>query len=132
MQLRDAQGNLGTVTGLIRHQGFQHMVLDMRASFRKFQVLHTTRRDNDLYFGTAYATGTATVLARPTTWWWTCRPPPRPAPAWPTPRQCRQGPTGQLHQVREPQPDRLGAAPRRHGARPWWPPRARWTSRASG
>ena len=62
VQLRDAQDNLGTVTGLIRHQGFQNMVLDMRASFRKFQVLRTTRRDNDLYFGTAYATGTATVL----------------------------------------------------------------------
>jgi hypothetical protein len=61
VQLRDAQGNLGTVTGLIRHQGFQNMTLDMNASFRKFQVLHTTRRDNDLYFGTAYATGTATV-----------------------------------------------------------------------
>jgi len=61
VQLRDAQGNLGTVTGLIRHQGFQNMVLSMNASFRKFQVLHTTRRDNDLYFGTAYATGTATV-----------------------------------------------------------------------
>ncbi len=61
VQLRDAQSNLGTVTGLIRHQGFQNMVLSMNASFRKFQVLHTTRRDNDLYFGTAYATGTATV-----------------------------------------------------------------------
>jgi hypothetical protein len=61
VQLRDAQGNLGTVTGLIRHQGFQNMTLDMNASFRKFQVLRTTRRDNDLYFGTAYASGTATV-----------------------------------------------------------------------
>ena len=61
VQLRDTQGNLGTVTGLIRHQGFQNMTLDMNASFRKFQVLRTTRRDNDLYFGTAYASGTATV-----------------------------------------------------------------------
>ncbi|MGI4759494.1 MAG: translocation/assembly module TamB domain-containing protein [Janthinobacterium lividum] len=61
VQLRDQQGNLGTVTGLIRHQGFQNMTLDMSASFRKFQVLRTTRRDNDLYFGTAYASGTATV-----------------------------------------------------------------------
>lgn len=61
VQLRDAQGNLGTVTGLIKHQGFQNMTLDMSANFRKFQVLRTTRRDNDLYFGTAYATGTATV-----------------------------------------------------------------------
>jgi hypothetical protein len=61
VQLRDAQGNLGTVTGLIKHQGFQNMTLDMSANFRKFQVLRTTRRDNDLYFGTAYASGTATV-----------------------------------------------------------------------
>ncbi|WP_151085705.1 translocation/assembly module TamB domain-containing protein [Hymenobacter baengnokdamensis] len=61
VQLRDQQGNVGTVDGIIRHQGFQNMSLEMSASFRKFQVLHTTRRDNDLYFGTAYATGTATV-----------------------------------------------------------------------
>ncbi|QKG53448.1 translocation/assembly module TamB domain-containing protein [Hymenobacter sp. BRD67] len=61
VQLRDQQGNVGTVDGVIRHQGFQNMSLEMSASFRKFQVLHTTRRDNDLYFGTAYATGTATV-----------------------------------------------------------------------
>ncbi len=61
VQLRDTQGNLGTVDGIIRHQGFQNMVLDISASFRRFQVLRTTRRDNDLYFGTAYASGTATV-----------------------------------------------------------------------
>jgi len=61
VKLRDVQGNVGTVSGVIRHQGFQNMTLNLNASFRKFQVLHTTRRDNDLYFGTAYATGTATV-----------------------------------------------------------------------
>ena len=61
MRLRDAQGNLGTVNGLIRHQGFRNMSLNLSAEFRKFQVLRTTRRDNDLYFGTAYATGRATV-----------------------------------------------------------------------
>jgi hypothetical protein len=61
IKLRDAQGNVGTVDGTISHQGFQNMSLNLRASFRKFQVLNTTRRDNDLYFGAAYATGTATV-----------------------------------------------------------------------
>ena len=61
VKLRDVLGNVGTVSGLIRHEGFQNMVLDLSASFRKFQVLSTTRRDNDLYFGTAFATGTATV-----------------------------------------------------------------------
>jgi hypothetical protein len=61
IKLRDAQGNVGTVDGTVNHQGFQNMSLNLRASFRKFQVLSTTRKDNDLYFGTAYATGTATV-----------------------------------------------------------------------
>jgi hypothetical protein len=61
IKLRDAQGNVGTVDGTVNHQGFQNMSLNLRANFRKFQVLSTTRKDNDLYFGTAYATGTATV-----------------------------------------------------------------------
>jgi hypothetical protein len=61
IKLRDAQGNTGTVDGTVNHQGFQNMSLNLRANFRKFQVLSTTRKDNDLYFGTAYASGTATV-----------------------------------------------------------------------
>jgi hypothetical protein len=61
IKLRDAQGNTGTVDGTINHQGFQNMTLNLRAAFRKFQVLSTSRKDNDLYFGTAYASGTATV-----------------------------------------------------------------------
>jgi hypothetical protein len=61
IKLRDAQGNVGTVDGTVNHQGFQNMSLNLRASFRKFQVLNTTRKDNDMYFGAAYATGTATV-----------------------------------------------------------------------
>ncbi len=61
IKLRDALGNVATVDGSVNHQGFQNMSLNLRANFRKFQVLSTTRKDNDLYFGTAYATGTATV-----------------------------------------------------------------------
>ncbi|WP_310393591.1 translocation/assembly module TamB domain-containing protein [Hymenobacter sp.] len=61
IRLRDALGNTGTVDGIVRHRGFKDMSLDIAASFRKMQVLSTTRRDNDLYFGTAYATGTARV-----------------------------------------------------------------------
>ncbi|WP_460623331.1 translocation/assembly module TamB domain-containing protein [Hymenobacter tenuis] len=59
--LRDPQGNTGVVSGSIYEQGFQNMRLDLNASFRKLQVLNTTRKDNELYFGQAYATGTAIV-----------------------------------------------------------------------
>ena len=61
MRLRDVLGNTGTVDGIVRHQGFKNMSLDIAANFRKMQVLNTTRKDNELYFGTAYATGTARV-----------------------------------------------------------------------
>ncbi len=61
VKLRDVLGNTGTVDGVVRHHGFADMSLNIGASFRKMQVLNTTRRNNDLYFGTAYATGTARV-----------------------------------------------------------------------
>ena len=61
VRLRDVLGNTGTVDGIVRHQGFKNMSLDIAANFRKMQVLNTTRKDNELYFGTAYATGTARV-----------------------------------------------------------------------
>ncbi|MDO7847129.1 translocation/assembly module TamB domain-containing protein [Hymenobacter sp. M29] len=61
IKLHDALGNSGTVDGVVSHHGFKDMSLDIAATFRKLQVLNTTRKDNDLYFGTAYATGTARV-----------------------------------------------------------------------
>ena len=61
VRLRDALGNTGTVSGMIKHHGFRDMSIDISASYRRLQVLNTTRKDNDLYFGTAYATGTARV-----------------------------------------------------------------------
>ena len=61
IRLRDVLGNTGIVDGMVQHHGFKDMSLEIAASFRKMQVLNTTRKDNDLYFGTAYATGTARV-----------------------------------------------------------------------
>ena len=61
IKLRDPLGNQGVVDGVVTHHQFQDMRLSIAANFRKMQVLNTTRRDNDLYFGTAYATGTARV-----------------------------------------------------------------------
>ena len=66
IRLRDVLGNTGTVDGIVRHHGFKDMSLEIAASFRKMQVLNTTRKNNQLYFGTAYATGTARVTG-PTT-----------------------------------------------------------------
>ncbi|CAM3518003.1 translocation/assembly module TamB domain-containing protein [Pontibacter korlensis] len=61
-QLQDLFGNRATVSGGIAHDGFQNMVIDMEARYRNFMVLNTTERQNELFYGTAFATGTASVL----------------------------------------------------------------------
>ncbi|WP_366943819.1 translocation/assembly module TamB domain-containing protein [uncultured Pontibacter sp.] len=61
-QLRDLYGNTGFVTGGIAHDGFQNMVLDLSARFRNLMILNTTNEQNELYYGTAFVTGTASVL----------------------------------------------------------------------
>ncbi|WP_347156806.1 translocation/assembly module TamB domain-containing protein [Pontibacter chitinilyticus] len=61
-QLQDLYGNKATVSGGIAHDGFQNMVLDMEARYRDFMVLNTTSEQNDLFYGSAFATGTASVL----------------------------------------------------------------------
>ncbi|MDX5420216.1 MAG: translocation/assembly module TamB [Hymenobacteraceae bacterium] len=61
-QLRDIFGNRATVSGGIAHDGFQNMVLDMEARYRNFMVLNTTEEQNELFYGTAFASGTASVL----------------------------------------------------------------------
>ncbi|RDV16421.1 hypothetical protein DXT99_04265 [Pontibacter diazotrophicus] len=61
-QLRDIYGNNATVTGGIAHDGFANMVIDMDARYRNFMVLNTSEAQNELFYGTAFATGTATVL----------------------------------------------------------------------
>nr|WP_250431397.1 translocation/assembly module TamB domain-containing protein [Pontibacter ruber] len=60
--LKDIYGNNATVTGGIAHDGFQNMVLDIEARYRNFMILNTTSEQNELYYGTAFATGTASVL----------------------------------------------------------------------
>ncbi|MBD1397594.1 translocation/assembly module TamB domain-containing protein [Pontibacter sp. JH31] len=61
-QLRDLYGNIGYVTGGIAHDGFRNMVLDLNARFRNLMILNTTNVQNELYYGTAFGTGTASVL----------------------------------------------------------------------
>jgi hypothetical protein len=65
VRLYDILNNAGTISGSIIHQGFKDMILDLQADFRKLMVLNTTREQNKLYYGTAIATGRATVLGPP-------------------------------------------------------------------
>lgn len=58
MQLTDAYNNKGKLDGFITHQNFSDMRISLDASFARFMVLNTTAKDNDLFYGQGFATGT--------------------------------------------------------------------------
>lgn len=55
---RDINGNRATFTGGLNHQGFENIFLDINSRLSNFQVLNTSARDNELFYGTAFASGT--------------------------------------------------------------------------
>lgn len=59
--LRDINGNRATFTGGLNHQGFENIFIDINSRLTNFQVLNTTARDNEVFYGTAFASGTLSV-----------------------------------------------------------------------
>ncbi|MBC6366906.1 translocation/assembly module TamB [Algoriphagus sp. AK58] len=61
MIFRDVNGNRATFTGGLNHRGFDNIFLDISSRLTNFQVMNTSARDNEVFYGTAFATGTLTV-----------------------------------------------------------------------
>ena len=59
--ITDALNNPAWLQGEITHQGFNDMQLNITTTFTDLQVLNTTARDNELFYGQAYASGKATI-----------------------------------------------------------------------
>ncbi|MCV9386781.1 translocation/assembly module TamB domain-containing protein [Reichenbachiella ulvae] len=57
MELRDIDGDLAYLSGSITHDGFDDLQLDIHADFNRFQLLNTSKTDNNAYYGSAYGTG---------------------------------------------------------------------------
>ncbi|MEA5140507.1 translocation/assembly module TamB domain-containing protein [Arcicella rigui] len=57
LRLTDDEGNKGTLKGSIFFDGDKTFNVQLDAAMNRFKILNTTRRDNDVYYGTAYATG---------------------------------------------------------------------------
>ena len=57
MDLSDVLKNQGRLNATLTHQNFGSMRINLEASFRNFQVLNTTEKDNSLFYGQGYATG---------------------------------------------------------------------------
>lgn len=57
--VRDSEGNTATAKGSIGHNLFNNFILDIRLEdARKIMAMNTTRKDNDVFYGKAYGTGT--------------------------------------------------------------------------
>jgi len=62
MVLRDPDGNSALLSGGVYHDGFKFPTISFNAEFRGFKILNTSANDNDLFYGTAYVTGTAEIF----------------------------------------------------------------------
>lgn len=58
---KDLNGNRATFTGGLNHTGFDKIFLDINSSLSNFQVLNTSAKDNEVFYGTAFATGSLTI-----------------------------------------------------------------------
>jgi hypothetical protein len=57
-EIIDGFKNKGTIEGAIVHKNYTDFKITLDANFRNIQVLNTSAKDNDLFYGQAYATGT--------------------------------------------------------------------------
>lgn len=59
--ITDVLNNPAQLQGEITHKNFDDMRLNLTTTFTDLQVLNTTARDNELFYGQAYASGRATI-----------------------------------------------------------------------
>lgn len=57
LQVKDSEGNKGSINGNITHNYFEKFNLDVKLQANNMLCLNTTSKDNELYYGKAYATG---------------------------------------------------------------------------
>ncbi len=60
--LTDVFHNKARVNGFLAHAHFSEMHINLDATFRNFQVLNTTSKDNGLFYGQGYATGNLKIF----------------------------------------------------------------------
>ncbi|MEX2567165.1 MAG: translocation/assembly module TamB domain-containing protein [Cyclobacteriaceae bacterium] len=62
LELIDLNGNVAGLRGGIAHDNFDNFILDLNATMENFQVMNTSSVDNDLFFGTAFASGNVSAF----------------------------------------------------------------------
>ncbi len=60
--LLDEFKNKGSLDGYVAHRNFGTFRINLDGSFRNFQLLNTTAKDNDLFYGEAYGSGNMNIF----------------------------------------------------------------------
>jgi len=61
IRIYDEKKNQGTINGMITHQSFKNIGVNFDINMDKMLVLNTRPKDNDSFYGTAYASGYAGI-----------------------------------------------------------------------
>ncbi len=64
-KVNDENGNLGTINGGLYHDNFKNFRFELLADLNDYKVMNTKLADNNLFYGTVYATGGLTVEGTP-------------------------------------------------------------------
>ncbi|EON77739.1 hypothetical protein ADIS_1658 [Lunatimonas lonarensis] len=60
--LRDVNNNRASLSGGLTHDNFSNFIVNLNASLSNMQVLNTSLANNELFYGTAFASGTVSVF----------------------------------------------------------------------
>jgi hypothetical protein len=60
--LKDASKNSSTLSGYLTHKNYSNFRINLNAEFTNFQLLNTAAKDNSLFYGQAYATGSLNMF----------------------------------------------------------------------
>jgi hypothetical protein len=61
VRLTDEKGNPATLTGTVFHKNFKNFQANLSINISDCMVLNTKPKDNELFYGTAFATGVTTI-----------------------------------------------------------------------
>ncbi|NMC39343.1 MAG: hypothetical protein GYA41_13570 [Bacteroidales bacterium] len=65
IRVTDQRGNFATLSGSVNHQSFKNFTADLIINLNDCQVLNTQSKDNELFYGTAFARGVTTIKSEP-------------------------------------------------------------------
>jgi hypothetical protein len=61
VKVNDMYGNIALVNGALRHDRFRDLRLDLKIDAKNFQMLNTTIKDNELFYGVGFGSGVVTM-----------------------------------------------------------------------